>query len=169
MTGTVPVDNFLLTGAVLVNNFLLTGTVPVNNSLLTGTVPGNNFLLTGIVLVNNANDSIYSVCKSNIGCKIIDLDFLAALYYQVFFWVFDVLQAEGVFESMISRISNIYQDSLTIPIVGNVLRKATMCWFGVASNPLTEFSIKSLYVPLQTLGPSTLHGSQWIYFALIKS
>ena len=45
-------------------------------------------------MINKARDCIFSVSKSNIGCAIVDLDFIAAFDYQVFSWVFDVLRAK---------------------------------------------------------------------------
>ena len=95
-----------------------------------------------------ARDCIYAVSKSKLGCAILDLYFVAAFDYQVFSWVFDVLLANRVSETVISCIKNIDDDSLTIPVVNNVLGKplenrrgnlgqvcpGSMGWFGV---PLT--------------------------------
>ena len=63
---------------------------------------------------------IFSVSKSKLGCALLDLDFVAALDMQVLSWVFDVLKAKGVSEAVISRIKNISQNCLTIPVVNNM-------------------------------------------------
>ena len=71
-------------------------------------------------MINNARDCIYAVSKSKLGCALLDLDFVAAFDLQVFSWVFSVLRAKGVSESVINRISNIYENCITIPRVNNI-------------------------------------------------
>ena len=128
-------------------------------------------------MINKARDCIYAVSKSKLGCAILDLDFVAAFDYQVFSWVFDVLLAKGVSETVISRIKNIYDDSLTIPVVNNVLGKpienrrgnlrqgcpGSMGWFGVAIDALLIYLLRRLSgIPicsLPTSGPSLVDGS----------
>ena len=109
-------------------------------------------------MINSARDCIYSVSKSKVGCALLDLDFVAAFDYQVFSWVFDVMRAKGVSETVISRISSIYEDSVTIPVVNNVpgsplqnkrktLRQGcpgSMGWFGLAIDPLLIYLEKRL-------------------------
>ena len=104
-------------------------------------------------MINKARDCIFAVSKSKLGCALLDLDFVAAFDYQVFSWVFDVLRAKGVSEEVISRISNIYDNCITIPVVNNVLGKpiknirgnlrqgcpGSMGWFGVAIDPLLVY------------------------------
>ena len=68
-----------------------------------------------------ARDCIFSVSKSKLGWALLDPDFFAALDMQVLSWVFDVLKAKGVSEAVISRIKNIYQNCLTIPVVNNMM------------------------------------------------
>ena len=101
-------------------------------------------------MINKARDCIFAVSKSKQGCAILDLDFVAAFDYQVFSWVFDVLRAKGVAETTISRIANIYDDRITIPVINNSLGKpiqnkrgslrqgcpGSMGWFGIAIDPL---------------------------------
>ena len=104
-------------------------------------------------MINKARDCIYAVSKSKMGCAFLDLDFVAAFDLQVFSWVYDVLRAKGVSEEVISRISNIYDNCITIPVVNNVLGKpiknirgnlrqgcpGSMGWFGVAIDPLLVY------------------------------
>ena len=128
-------------------------------------------------MINKARDSIFSVSKSKAGCALLDLDFIAAFDYQVFSWVFKVLQAKGVPEAVISRISNLYEDSLTIPVVNNVLGKplqnkrknlrqgcpGSMGWFGLAIDPLLIYLDRRLIgIPIcsiPTPGPCQENGS----------
>ena len=128
-------------------------------------------------MINKARDCIFSVSKSKFGCALLDLDFVAAFDYQVFSWVFDVLRAKGVAEAVISRISNIYQDSVTIPVINNVLGQplknrrenlrqgcpGSMGWFGVAIDPLLVYLEKRLTgIPicsLPTIGPCLENGA----------
>ena len=56
--------------------------------------------------INKARDCINSVSKSKIGCALVDLDFIATFDYTVFTWVFAVLRAKGVSETVISRVAN---------------------------------------------------------------
>ena len=128
-------------------------------------------------MINKARDCIFAVSKSKLGCAILDLDFIAAFDMQVFSWVFAVLQAKGVPDDVIARIENIYQGSVTIPVVNNVrsspienkrgnLRQGcpgSMGWFSVAIDPLLIYLTRLLTgIPicsLPTLGPSSEDGS----------
>ena len=114
---------------------------------------------------------MYAVSKSKLGCALLDLDFVAAFDLQVFYWVFSVLRAKGVSESVINRRTNIYENCITIPRVNNIpgqplknirgsLRQGcpgSMGWFGVAIDPLLEYLLKMLSgIPIcsiPTLGP----------------
>ena len=127
-------------------------------------------------MINKARDCIYQVSKSKLGCAILDLDFEAAFDYQVFSWVFDVLRSKGVAEEVIARIANVYQDSVTIPIVNNTLGKpiknqrnslrqgcpGSMGWFGLAIDPLLVYLENRLtgipIVSLPTIGPCLENG-----------
>ena len=128
-------------------------------------------------MINQARDCILSVSKSKLGCALLDLDFVAAFDMQVFSWVFAVLKAKGVSEQVISRIKNIYQNCVTIPVVNNVrgrsiqnrrenLRQGcpgSMGWFSVAIDPLLVYLIRTLTgIPicsLPTIGPSLADGT----------
>ena len=90
--------------------------------------------------------------------------------------MFTVLRAKGVSEKVISRISNIYEDCITIPVVNGYLGKpirnvsgclrqgdpGSMGWFGIAIDPLLIFLENRLpgipICSLPTLGPVTVHG-----------
>ena len=119
-------------------------------------------------MIYKARDCIYQVSKSKQGRAILDLDFEAAFDYQVF----DVLRAKGVAEEVIARIANIYQDSVTIPIVNNMLKQrnslrqgcpGSMGWFGLAIDPLLVYLKNRLtgvpIVSLPTIGPCLENGS----------
>ena len=100
--------------------------------------------------INKARDCINTVSKTKKGCALIDLDFVAAFDLTVFDWVFKVMRAKGVSEQVISRLSNIYKNSITIPVINNVpgqplhnlrgsLRQGcpgSMGWFSLGIDPL---------------------------------
>jgi hypothetical protein len=67
-------------------------------------------------MIIKARDCIFAVSKSKLGCALLELDFVAAFDYQVFSWVFDGLRAKGVSEEVIARISNIYDNFITIKV-----------------------------------------------------
>ena len=128
-------------------------------------------------MINQARDCIQAVSKSKIGCALLDLDFVAAFDLEVFSWVFAVLISKGVCEEVISRIKNIYQNCITIPVVNNVrgrpilnrrenLRQGcpgSMGWFSVAIDPLLIYLLRTLTgIPicsLPTPGPCLLDGT----------
>ena len=128
-------------------------------------------------MINQARDCIFSVSKSKLGCAILDLDFVAAFDLQVFSWVFAVLKAKGVSQDVISRIRNIYQNCVTIPVVNNIrgrpiqnrrenLRQGcpgSMGWFIVAIDPLLIYFARILTgIPicsLPSIGPSLVDGT----------
>ena len=128
-------------------------------------------------MINKARDCVFAVSKSKLGCALLDLDFIAAFDYQVFSWVFDVLRAKGVCEAVIARISNLYEDCITIPVINNVLGKpiknvrgnlrqgcpGSMGWFGVSIDPLLIYLANRLNgIPicaLPTAGPSMMNGT----------
>jgi hypothetical protein len=122
-------------------------------------------------MVNKARDYIFAVSKSKSGCALLYLDFVAAIDLHVFSWVFDVLRAKGVCEEVVARISHIYEDCITIPVVNNVLGKpinnirgnlrqgcpGSMGWFGVAIDPVLvylENRLSGIHIcSLLTAGP----------------
>ena len=128
-------------------------------------------------MINKARDCIYAVSKSKKGCALLDLDFVAAFDYQVFSWVFSVLRAKGVSETVINRIKHIYKDCITIPVVNGVPGRpirnirgshrqgcpGSMGWFGVAIDPLLIYLVNRLTgIPicsLPTLGPNLENGN----------
>ena len=128
-------------------------------------------------MINKARDSIFAVTKSKQGCALLDLDFIAAFDYQVMSWVLSVLQAKGLSQKVISRISNLYNDSRTIPVVNNVLGKVlmnirgclrqgcpgSMGWFSVSIDPLLVYLERRLMgitiCSLPALGPSLADGT----------
>ena len=127
--------------------------------------------------INKARDCINSVSKSKTGYALLDLDFIAAFDYTVFSWVFDVLRAKGLSEVVISRIANMYADTITIPVVNNAssqplknirgsLRQGcpgSMGWFAVGIDPLLLYLERRLAgIPicsLPTFGPSFQDGT----------
>ena len=121
--------------------------------------------------INKARDCINAVAKSKYGCALVDLDFIAAFDCTVLDWVFKVMRAKGVCEDVISRLSNIYSNCITIPVVNNVpgqplynlrgsLRQGcpgSMGWFSVAIDPLLlllERKLQGIKIcSLPALGP----------------
>ena len=103
--------------------------------------------------INKARDCINSVTKSKIGCALLDLDFIAAFDYTVFSWVLAVLRAKGCSELVISRISNLYSDTIPIPVGNNVANQplknirgclrqgcpGSMGWFAIRIDPLLVY------------------------------
>ena len=128
-------------------------------------------------MINKARDSIFAVSKSNKGCAILDLDFIAAFDYTVLCWVIAVLQAKGVSEKVTSRITRLYSDSITIPVVNNVQGRplknirgvlkqgcpASMGWFSVGIDPLLLYLERRLLgitiCLLPSLGPFLSDGT----------
>ena len=116
-------------------------------------------------MINKARDCVFAVSKSKLGCALLDLDFIAAFDYQVFSWVFDVLRAKGVCEAVIARISNLYEDCITIPVIRGNLRQGcpgSMGQFGVSIDPLLiHLANRFSGIPicaLPTAGPSIMNG-----------
>ena len=70
--------------------------------------------------INKARDCIQAVSKSKAGCDLIDIDFIAAFDLTVLDWVYKVMRAKGVCEEVISRLSNIYSNCITIPVINNI-------------------------------------------------
>ena len=70
--------------------------------------------------INKARDCIYNVSKNKTGCAIVDLDFVAAFDFTVMDWIFKVMKAKGVCEAVITRLTNIYSNCLTIPVINNI-------------------------------------------------
>ena len=107
----------------------------------------------------------------------LDLVVVAAFDLQVFSWVFDVSRAKDVSEAVIARISNLYDNCLSIPVVNNDLGKplinkkgnlrhgcpGSIGWFGIAIDPLIIYLSKMLLgIPicsLLTSGPSLVDGT----------
>ena len=95
----------------------------------------------------------------------------------MFSWVFAVLRAKGASEEAISRLSHIYQDSITIPVINNVpgrplsnirgcLRQGcpgSMGWFSLAIDPLLLYlSSRLTGIPIcsiPTAGPKLADGT----------
>ena len=70
--------------------------------------------------INKARDCINAVSRTKTDCALVDLDFIAAFDYTVLDWVFQVMRAKGVSEDVINRLSNIYSNCITIPVINNV-------------------------------------------------
>ena len=71
----------------------------------------------GIVL---ARYVIHMAGKSKTGCGILDTDLVAAFDWMVMTWIQLVLEKKGMCKEAISRISNLYQESLSIVVVNNI-------------------------------------------------
>ena len=64
-----------------------------------------------------------TVFSSLIGCGIANTDYEAAFDYLVMSWVFLVLEKKGASKDVISQLSNLYQDNLSIIVLNNVAGK----------------------------------------------
>ena len=125
--------------------------------------------------INSARDAIIKAGISKQGCGIVDNDYKAAFDFLVMSWVFAVLQAKGLNQSVIDRIKNLYVDNITVVVVNNKMGRAfhntrlslrqgdlpSMFWFAYAIDPLLMYLEKRLIgIPiykLPVLGP-TLRG-----------
>ena len=54
---------------------------------------------------------------------ILDNDYKAAFDFMVLHWVLRVLKAKGLDQQVITRLTNIYSNNLTIVVVNNILGK----------------------------------------------
>ena len=70
--------------------------------------------------INKARDCINAVSKSKSGCALVDLDFIAAFDFTVLVWVLKVMRAKGVCEEVLNRLTNIYDNYITIPVINNI-------------------------------------------------
>ena len=105
-----------------------------------------------------ARDAINSAGKSKLGCGILDTDLIAAFDWMVMPWVQLVLAKKGLCEEAISRISNLYSDSVSLVVVNNMLGrtignvrqsirhgdKASMEWFTYGIDPILTYLEKRL-------------------------
>ena len=74
--------------------------------------------------INLARDAIQATSNLKAaGCGIADTDYEAAFDFLVMSWVFMVLLKKGVSKEVISRLTNLYQDNLSIIVVNNVAGK----------------------------------------------
>ena len=72
----------------------------------------------GINLVRDAIQAASKLTRS--GCGIADIDYEAAFDFLVMTWVFMVLKKKGLSQLVIDRLSNLYQDNLSIIVVNNL-------------------------------------------------
>ena len=105
-----------------------------------------------------ARDAINAAGKSRLGCGILDTDLIAAFDWMVMPWVQLVLAKKGLCEEAISRISNLYSDSVSLVVVNNMLGrtignvrlsirqgdKASMEWFTYGIDPILTYLEKRL-------------------------
>ena len=117
--------------------------------------------------IGKARDAIQAVCKSGIGCALLDLDFMAAFDYQVFNdWVLPVLKVKGLSSQVEKRLELIYENRITIPVVNSVQGRSvknkrgnlaqgcpsSMNWFSYAIDPLLRFLERRLEgIPIYSL------------------
>ena len=71
--------------------------------------------------IARARDAIHAVGLSKVGCGIADTDFIAAFDWLVLSWVWKVLTRLGVARSVVKRVQDLYEDSITITVVNNKL------------------------------------------------
>ena len=70
--------------------------------------------------INLARDAIQASSVLKSGCGIADTDYEAAFDFLVMSWV---LEKKGASKDVISQLSNLYQDNLSIIVVNNVAGK----------------------------------------------
>ena len=73
--------------------------------------------------ISKARDAIFAASSSKIGVGILDNDYMAAFDYMVLTWVFKVLKAKGLDETVIERLKNLYENHLTVVVVNNISGK----------------------------------------------
>ena len=67
-----------------------------------------------------ARDAIHVAGKSRTGCGILDTDLVAAFDWMIMPWIQLVLEKKGMCKEAISRVTNLYKDSLSIVVVNNI-------------------------------------------------
>ena len=123
--------------------------------------------------INMARDAIQAVCKSKMGCGLLDLDFLAGFDWLIMDWVYAVLEKKGVPSEVVNRVKRLYQNCSSIVMVNNVKGKSvpnkrgslrqgdvpSMYWFGIGIDPLLVYLERRLQgIPIYSLplhGPTT--------------
>ena len=68
-----------------------------------------------------ARDIIFSSSHNEKGCATVDLVFNSAFDLLCMEWVFTVLKTKRIDQRVIERLMRYYKDSITIPIVNNIL------------------------------------------------
>ena len=86
-----------------------------NNQLVAG---DNRRIHHGI---NKARDAISAASKMQSGCGIADTDFMQAFDWMCLRWIWAVLEAKGMDNSVISRYINLYKDNISICVMNNTL------------------------------------------------
>ena len=105
-----------------------------------------------------ARDAIIAAGRTGLGCGILDTDLIAAFDWMVMPWVQQVLGRKGLCEKSINRISNLYDNSVSIVVINNVMGqvisnkrlsirqgdKASMEWFTYGIDPVITYLEKRL-------------------------
>jgi hypothetical protein len=68
--------------------------------------------------INLARDAERKMTRT--GCGMADTDYQAAFDFLVMSWVFLVLEKKGLSQLVIKRLTNLYQDNLSITVVNNI-------------------------------------------------
>ena len=105
-------------------------------------------------------------CKVKNGCGLLDLDFLAGFDWLDMAWVHLVLSKKGFCEEVIQRIRRLYDQSISVVVVNNLLGQAfqnlrgslrqgdvpSMFWFATGIDPLLVYLDKRLEgIPITSL------------------
>ena len=116
--------------------------------------------------INQARDAVLQSCKVKNGCGLLDLDFLAGFDWLDMAWVHLVLSKKGVCEEVIQRIRRLYDQSISVVVVNNLLGQAfqnlrdslrqgdvpSMFWFATGIDPLLVYLDKRLEgIPITSL------------------
>ena len=108
--------------------------------------------------IARARDAINATIGTNMRCGIGDQDYIAAFDFLVLKWVWIVLEKKGVKYGTLKRLSRLYSDGITIPVVNSTQGKAifdkrgalrqegvgSMDWFTVGIDPLIVYLEKRL-------------------------
>ena len=70
--------------------------------------------------INTARDAITAAGGRREGVGILDNDYKAAFDFMVLHWVFKVLQAKGLDQTVIDRLSRLYSNNLTVVVVNKI-------------------------------------------------
>ena len=128
--------------------------------------------------INQARNAIHAAGRpGHSGCGILDTDLIAAFDWLCLKWVFQVLEKKGLDKKVITRLKNLYMESISVVVVNNLQCKAvnnvrqslrqgdlpSMNLFGYGIDPLLDYlesRLKGILIASLPVQGPLLHGSQ---------